>query len=139
MVNHFRAKFGSPEEVVIAFGDWAQKHQMKWKEPTKGRGFRKLFRRHGYEVFLVDEFRTSCMCYACADEAARCEKFLIVANKSPRSKNDRPQILCHGLLKCKTCSRVWNRDANASLNIGRAGSAPFIPQSLLLEKEGGRG
>ncbi len=93
---------------------------MKFKEPTKGKGFRKLFRKHGFEVFLVDEFKTSCMCYACADEDARCEKFLMVDNKSPRSKKERPQILCHGLLKCKTCSRVWNRDTNASLNIGRA-------------------
>ena len=109
--------------TVIGYGDWEQRHQMKFKEPTKGKGLRKLFRRHGYEVFLVDEFRTSCMCYHCADENARCEKFLYVDNRSPRSKDERPQILCHGLLKCKTCSRIWNRDTNASLNIGRAAAA----------------
>lgn len=121
MINRFKARFGAPDEVVVAFGDWEQKHQMKWKEPTKGKGFRKLFRKHGYEVFLVDEFRTSCMCYACGDENARCDKFKMVNNNNPRSKTERPQILCHGLLKCKTCSRAWNRDTNASLNIGRAG------------------
>ena len=27
------------------------------------------------------------------------------------------QILVHGLLKCNTCHRIWNRDLNASLNI----------------------
>lgn len=121
MINRFKKKYGTPADVVVAFGDWEQKHQMKFKQPTKGKGFRKLFRKHGYEVFLVDEFRTSCMCYHCADDSAKCEKFLYVDNKSPRSKNERPQILCHGLLKCKTCSRIWNRDTNASLNIGRAG------------------
>jgi transposase len=26
-------------------------------------------------------------------------------------------IMRHGLLECKTCNRLWNRDMNASLNI----------------------
>ena len=26
-------------------------------------------------------------------------------------------ILRHGLVKCKTCSRLWNRDTNAASNI----------------------
>jgi hypothetical protein len=32
---------------------------MKFKEPVKGRGFRTLFRKNGFETYLVDEFRTS--------------------------------------------------------------------------------
>lgn len=144
MLNKFEAKFGSPDEVVIAFGDWEQLHQMKFKQPTKGKGFRKLFRKQGYEVFLVDEFRTSCMCYACGDEQGRCEKWKMVANKSPRSKKERPEILCHGLLRCTTCSRIWNRDVNASLNIGRAAHAmlsngtrpPYLSRSLLGKTKG---
>ena len=28
-------------------------------------------------------------------------------------------ILCHGLLKCKTCCGVWNRDINSATNIYR--------------------
>jgi hypothetical protein len=125
MINNFKKKFGGPDEVVIAFGDWEQKHQMKFKEPTKGKGFRKLFCEKGYEVYLVDEHRTSCMCYDCGSRGVEgsCEKFKYVDNKNPRSmyKEGMKTILCHGLLRCKTCSRMWNRDVNGSLNIGMAG------------------
>jgi transposase len=38
-------------------------------------------------------------------------------------KNPKPykegNILVHGLLKCKICGSVWNRDVNASTNIYR--------------------
>ena len=62
MMKNFERKFGRPEEVVVCFGDWEQKKQMKYKEPTKGKGMRNLFRKYRYKVFLVDEFRTSCKC-----------------------------------------------------------------------------
>ncbi|KAH9260127.1 hypothetical protein BASA81_001902 [Batrachochytrium salamandrivorans] len=64
-----------------AWGDWSRGSQMKFLEPTKGVGMRKLFSRAGYEVVLVDEFRTSCTCFAC--EGGACEKFRVVEN--PRS------------------------------------------------------
>ncbi|KAH9253662.1 hypothetical protein BASA81_008280 [Batrachochytrium salamandrivorans] len=64
-----------------AWGDWSRGSQMKFLEPTKGVGMRKLFSRAGYEVVLVDEFRTSCTCFGC--EGGACEKFRSVTN--PRS------------------------------------------------------
>ncbi|KAH9258960.1 hypothetical protein BASA81_002580 [Batrachochytrium salamandrivorans] len=79
MVNRFRDKFG--DEVVLGWGDWSRGSQMKFLEPTKGVGMRKLFSRAGYEVVLVDEFRTSCTCFGC--EGGACEKFRSVMN--PRS------------------------------------------------------
>ena len=36
---------------------------------------RKLFRQNNYKVYLVDEFRTSCMYSICKIEIGRCEKF----------------------------------------------------------------
>jgi hypothetical protein len=65
MINRFKKKFGPPKEVLIAFGDHQQKHQMRFHEPTKDIGLRRLFHRNGYEVYLVNEFRTSCRCYKC--------------------------------------------------------------------------
>ena len=53
-------------------GDFEEKKFMKYKEPTKTKGFRKIFMKHGYDVYLVDEFRTSCRCHNCFSE---CEKF----------------------------------------------------------------
>ena len=112
MLNKFKAKFGTPEETIIGFGDWEQKKQMKYKEPTKGIGMRTLFRKAGYHVYLVDEFRTSCRCSKCEGE---CEKFRECQNPRPWKKNE--TTLRHGLLMCKTCKGLWNRDVNSSFNI----------------------
>ncbi|KAH9253730.1 hypothetical protein BASA81_008348 [Batrachochytrium salamandrivorans] len=119
MVNRFRDKFG--DEVVLGWGDWSRGSQMKFLEPTKGVGMRKLFSRAGYEVVLVDEFRTSCTCFAC--EGGACEKFRVVENPRPWMRAKRPMVLRHGLLRCKTCERLWNRDRNGSLNIMRCAQA----------------
>ncbi|KAH9255544.1 hypothetical protein BASA81_006374 [Batrachochytrium salamandrivorans] len=104
-----------------AWGDWSRGSQMKFLEPTKGVGMRKLFSRAGYEVVLVDEFRTSCTCFAC--EGGACEKFRVVENPRPWMRAKRPMVLRHGLLRCKTCERLWNRDRNGSLNIMRCAQA----------------
>jgi hypothetical protein len=116
MINNFKKIFGKPEETIITIGDWEQKKQMKYKETTKGIEMRKLFRQNNYKVYLVDEFRTSCMCSICKEETGRCEKFQIRENPKPYKSGN---ILCHGLLTCKKCSGVWNRDVNSATNIYR--------------------
>jgi hypothetical protein len=40
---------------------------MKYKEPIKGKGIR-IFRDNGYKLYLVNEFRISCMCSICNEE-----------------------------------------------------------------------
>jgi hypothetical protein len=113
MLREFEAKFGSGEEAVIAIGDWEQRQHRKFKEPIKGKGFRTVLRKAGYDVYLVDEFRTSCRCSACHDHG-ECTTFRECDN--PRPYRD-GRILRHGLVRCKTCQRLWNRDTNASSNI----------------------
>ena len=90
---------------------------MKFKEPVKGRGFRTLFRKNGFETYLVDEFRTSCKCSKC--EGGSCEKFMVRENPKPFRKN---LHLVHGLLSCKNCANVWNRDCNGATNIYKIAS-----------------
>jgi hypothetical protein len=116
MINNFKKIFGKPEEVIITIGDWEQKKQMKYKEATKGIGMRKLFRQNNYKVYLVDEFRTSCMCSICKEESGKCINFQIRENPKPYKSGN---ILVHGLLTCKKCSGVWNRDVNSATNIYR--------------------
>ena len=111
MLNRFEKIFGSPNHTLIGFGDFEQKSHMKFKEPVKGKGFRNLLRKRGYDVYLVDEFRTSCRCSACEGE---CKVFRKCPNPRPWRNET---ILRHGLLKCQLCSRLWNRDHNASRNI----------------------
>ena len=101
---------------VKRYEELEEKKQMKYKEATKGIGMRKIFRQNNYKVYLVDEFRTSCMCSICKTEIGRCEKFQIRENPKPYKSGN---ILVHGLLKCKTCSNVWNRDVNSATNIYR--------------------
>jgi len=125
MINQFKKIFGNPDEVVICIGDWEQKKQMKYKEPTLGKGMRTLFRKNNYIVFLVDEFRTSCKCSKC--NGGLCEKFMVRKNPRPKpnktKENPKKELkydemrLVHGLLRCKSGCGLWNRDRNGSSNI----------------------
>ena len=82
MLNNFKRIFGNEEEVIVCFGDFEQKKHMKFKEPTKGKGMRTLFRRAGFQTCMVDEFRTSRMCSKC--EVGICKK--TIPRKSSRHK-----------------------------------------------------
>jgi len=112
MINQFKKIFGNEKEVVVCFGDYEQKQHMKFKEATKGKGMRTLFRKAGFQTYLVDEFRTSCMCSNC--EIGICKKTMVRKNPKPyRSGN----IIVHGLICCKNGCGYWNRDVNGATNI----------------------
>jgi len=127
LISNFKKIFGEPKDVVIGSGDWSQKAGMMsfGKEATKGVGMRKIFRQNGYKVFLVDEFKTSCMCSKCENNNGRCEIFKTRPNPKPYKDNIIP---VHGLLKCKTCKTMWNRDVNSATNIYR------IAKNAILQK-----
>ena len=112
MISNFKKVYGNPNEVVICIGDWEQRQHMKYKEPTLGKGMRTLFRRNKYQVYLVDEHKTSCKCSRC--EGGVCEKFIVRENPKPKRDGLR---LVHGLLRCKSGCGAWNRDRNGSSNI----------------------
>jgi hypothetical protein len=123
MLRNFKEMYGNPNEVIICIGDWEQKKQMKFKEPTLGKGIRTLFRKNNYKVFLVDEFRTSCRCSKC--DGGVCEKFMVRKNPRPKRNTEYTNTvinyddkrLVHGLLRCKSGCGSWNRDRNGSSNI----------------------
>jgi len=119
LVKNIKKNFGKPKKCVIAWGDWNER---------KYRGYRRLLRKAGYSVFLVNEFRTSLMCSECSHENGKLRKFRRVKYPRPnkyrsanRNRFDRyAKIVCHGLLRCTTCKRLWNRDINAPINIWKA-------------------
>ena len=112
MLNNFKRIFGNEKDVVVCFGDYEQKKQMKYKEATKGKGIRTLFRKAGFQTYLVDEFRTSCMCSKC--EIGICKKTMVRENPKPYRTGN---IIVHGLICCKNGCGYWNRDVNGSTNI----------------------
>ena len=112
MINQFKKIFGNEKNVVVCFGDYEQKKQMKFKEATKGKGMRTLFRKAGFQTYLVDEFRTSCMCSKC--EIGICKKTMVRENPKPYRTGN---IIVHGLICCKNGCGYWNRDVNGATNI----------------------
>ena len=103
MLNNFKRIFGNEEEVIVCFGDFEQKKHMKFKEPTKGKGMRILFRRAGFQTFMVDEHRTSERCCKC--EVGICKNMMFRESPRPYRRKD---ILfpVHGLLRCQNKNAV---------------------------------
>jgi hypothetical protein len=118
-IKRFKQKFGNPKNTIIAIGDYGQKHQMPFIEPTKGIGFRSMFRRYGYKVYLIDEYNTSKKCHWCNDSITKKFMKTMVVNKYGKK-----EILLNSLLRCtnEKCiegykNRIFNRDLNGALNI----------------------
>ncbi len=78
MMKAFERKFGGPNDVLIALGNWSQFKPRPGTEPTKNKSFRTLFKNHGYKYYMVDEFHTSKCCYKCHQEVE--QHFLQVKN-----------------------------------------------------------
>jgi hypothetical protein len=118
IINDFKEAYGPPAETAVYWGDWNKNTKnRKFFEPIKGKGLRKIFRKAGYLVFLVNEFKTSKMCSNCQIPGAECTPFRRVKNPRPHMRQRHPTVLCHGLLRCSNCNRLWNRDTNAATNI----------------------
>jgi len=114
MISNFKKAYGDADNVMICIGDWEQKNQMKYKEPTLGKGIRTLFRKNNFNVYLVDEFRSSCKCSKC--DGGVCEKFMVRPHPNKKKNKDELRLI-HGLLRCKSGCGLWNRDRNGSSNI----------------------
>lgn len=104
---------GKSVNTMIIMGDYDKKDNIKGKEPTICKKFRKIFRNHKYEVYLVNEFNTSKLCNECENE---CETFLERISKKPKNKGK--LTICWGLVRCNNgCKLIHNRDKNACLNM----------------------
>jgi hypothetical protein len=87
-------------DCEVCIGDWEQNHHRKFKEPVKGKGFRTVFRKVGYKVYLVDKFCTSCRCSAC-NEHMVCPTFRECDN--PRSYRDGCIMVLSSVVVVKGC------------------------------------
>nr|KAI9322101.1 hypothetical protein BX666DRAFT_2016927 [Dichotomocladium elegans] len=109
-------------DTVLVMGNWSAPIA-RFHEPIRGKGRRDIFKRHGFKVYLIDEYRTSVTCPECSN---RLETFKRIPNPRPWQRIKRPGIKYHGLLRCTNLnclksmefsrSRLWNRDTAAVLN-----------------------
>ncbi|KAI8076817.1 uncharacterized protein BX664DRAFT_249185, partial [Halteromyces radiatus] len=123
LVHSLRDAFG--DNCVLIIGDWSAPHQ-RHHEPMRGVGMRRMLARHGFEVYLIDEFRTIKICPSCSQYSL--EHFGFVPNPRPFRTGD---VRRWGLLRCTSqeCMnqmalqgfhgryRQWNRDLMACLNM----------------------
>ncbi|KAI8063938.1 hypothetical protein BC940DRAFT_306747 [Gongronella butleri] len=65
LARSIRAKFGN--EAVLVMGNWGAP-MMRNQEPIRGLGLRRMLKKKGFTVFLIDEFRTSKICPNCLSE-----------------------------------------------------------------------
>ena len=129
LLKEFKHKFhehAEPNDVVIGIGDWEQTIHRN-HEPIKGKGMRAVFERAGYHVYLINEFRTSKMCSNCSQADGQLEKFRDVVNPRPHRHDI---IKRHGLLRCRRCWTMWNRDVNAAVNMWKIAKAILAEQEL---------
>jgi transposase len=109
-INQLKDKYG--HDAVLIVGNYSMPN-MRFQKPAKGKGLLSLMKKRGFEVYRIDEFRSSSYCPSCQGKV---RPFLRVPNPRPYQRVQRPTIFCHGLLKCGDCGRKWNRDLLATLN-----------------------
>ena len=117
-LNHFKDVYGSPEKTIVVFGDWEQRKGISFgKEPTKGKGCRKMLREFGYKVYLKDEFRTSKICSKC--HSSEGNEYSYAKRKDPRPWKKNCIQSVWGLSRCKNvdCGKIHNRDMNSVSNM----------------------
>ncbi|KAJ1786824.1 hypothetical protein LPJ59_005852 [Coemansia sp. RSA 2399] len=128
---------GRDPKPAVIIGNWSAS-MTRYHEPIRGKGMRRMLKRHKLKVVLIDEYRTSKTCPACN---GLIERFIHVPNPRPFRAKKRPTVWCNGLLRCtsKECitwvtqnssrkvrepewvadGRYWNRDTAAALNFRR--------------------
>jgi len=127
MVNGFRKKMGSPEKVVVVLGDYSAS-TLKGTKAAPTVHWRKVFKRHGYKVFLIREHNTSKMCSCCSRKGNENQVENFVERKHSKNKEKRKKkkeyeqrsgkkSLVWKLVRCKVCKSIHNRDSNASKNM----------------------
>jgi hypothetical protein len=119
MIKNFTKKFGEPNDIIIAMGDYDKgNNNICGLEPTICKKFRKIFKNAGFRTYLVNEFRTSKLCNCCHHEI---EPFMIRQSHKPNDIKVNKKITVNGLLSHQEdkqkCEIIHNRDKNAVQNM----------------------
>ncbi|KAJ2120748.1 hypothetical protein IW147_004837 [Coemansia sp. RSA 720] len=101
LVKQLRAKFKPKEsdpEPVFIMGNWSAP-MTRFHEPIRGKGWRMLLKRGGFDVYLIDKYLTSKTCPNCF---GRLSNTHYVPNPQLWRHRSQPKVKCHGLLSCES-------------------------------------
>ncbi|KAG1492232.1 hypothetical protein G6F45_004510 [Rhizopus arrhizus] len=122
-------RFGN--DAILILGNWSAE-KIKYHEPIRGVGMRKMLTKEGFQVYLLDELRTSSLYPSCQN--GELEVFKKVQSPRPYQREnypiaDRPGPLRYENQQCLKVvtstieatakfplRRFWNRDIAATLN-----------------------
>ena len=119
MVNNFKEVFGPPEKIVVILGNYSGTH-LKGTTPFLITKWRKI---HGYQVYSIDEYKTSKICSCCHGHTENFVKRMHRNNKRKWEKtkvyerNSGKKRLVWKLIRCTICKSIHNRDSNARNNM----------------------
>ncbi|CEG77452.1 hypothetical protein RMATCC62417_12202 [Rhizopus microsporus] len=82
------------KDSVLVIGDWSAVNQ-KYHEPIRGKGMRRMLKKHGASVYLIDEHKAPFLCPTCKD--GELEKFAKVPNPRPFRRARQLIVLCRRL------------------------------------------
>jgi hypothetical protein len=94
LAKKLRKKFGN--DVILILGSWSAGN-IKYHEPIRGVGMRRVLTKEGFQVYLLDEFRTSSLCPSCQN--GKLKTFKKVQNPRPYQREKYPITDRHGLLR----------------------------------------
>jgi len=128
MLKNFDKRYGSPKLTNVIIGDYDKPNNPRGKEPCITKRLRKLLKLFGYNVYLINEYKTSKLCNKCHCEV---ENFLKRPSKKPKAHDKNILIwglICCTNIKCKPNTKskkqinkygscVYNRDTNAVINM----------------------
>ena len=113
MLKEFNKKHDITEEnkkdTCIILGDYSRTECLKWKEPSITKKIRRIFDEKDYNIYLIDEYRTSKLCNICESPCK---------NKIIHTEENEPKKVWR-ILRCsnKNCKIYHNRDINSCMNM----------------------
>lgn len=111
LINNIKKTFETDKPLTLVYGNWSCKKQLANFAPTPGIGLRRKLAKK-FNVYLLDEYCTSCKCASCHKETDYTKTREYVKD------DEKKTVYVHSLLRCQNeeCSKLWNRDVNATVN-----------------------
>jgi RNase H-fold protein (predicted Holliday junction resolvase) len=81
MINNFSEKIGNKDTTTVIVGDYSvHSTNMRGTIPAISKKIIKIFKRYGYEVYLINEYNTSKLCNECCSKTENFHKGLFDFN-----------------------------------------------------------